>query len=397
MHVCTLNVQRSTDYCGKSTWSATLPGTASSMTQTYTIKASSKLAQATIALTGVLFGDVWFCAGQSNMDYTVGGAVNSSAEEADMLNYDSIRLFQEGHWNTTGTNGHPVQPHTPQAEMVYPSVTNPEAGVYANWSTPCPNITDAELARYYNVVPGPAEPWSDLGAGTSGTETAENQSGDTDGGGGGGGGGSSGTLTMQDCDYSSLTQQWTLSPGATFNNSAITSILNMGSGGSSSTIDTTTMHPDSCPKGAPLSVAGCKGPAVVAGPTYECKKLPTANCSAARKCDCNAAWEARADGTIVSVMDGGCLVTSPVPAPAPPGLQMTVAMGTCGNSNSKYTATPIPSSPNGSYFTVEQGGACLAWTQAGPNPPPSPPSPPPNPAAKYCRAKFSAACWFYGI
>ena len=39
----------------------------------------------------VLFGDVWICSGQSNMEMTVSDVFNATAEIADANNYPNIR------------------------------------------------------------------------------------------------------------------------------------------------------------------------------------------------------------------------------------------------------------------------------------------------------------------
>ena len=47
----------------------------------------------TIALHDVLFGDVWICSGQSNMQLTVNMIYNGSLEIANAGNYPKIRVF----------------------------------------------------------------------------------------------------------------------------------------------------------------------------------------------------------------------------------------------------------------------------------------------------------------
>ena len=47
----------------------------------------------TIALHDVLFGDVWICSGQSNMQFTVNMIFNASEEIANAGNYPKIRVF----------------------------------------------------------------------------------------------------------------------------------------------------------------------------------------------------------------------------------------------------------------------------------------------------------------
>lgn len=46
-----------------------------------------------IVLDDILMGDVWLCAGQSNMEWPVKNSLNGSAE-AEQANYNNIRLFQ---------------------------------------------------------------------------------------------------------------------------------------------------------------------------------------------------------------------------------------------------------------------------------------------------------------
>ena len=52
-------------YGGNHTWRATLPATPSSMTETYNISATSAKSSNVTTISGVLFGDVWVCSGQS--------------------------------------------------------------------------------------------------------------------------------------------------------------------------------------------------------------------------------------------------------------------------------------------------------------------------------------------
>ena len=47
----------------------------------------------TITLHDVLFGDVWICSGQSNMQMTVSLIFNGTEEIANAGNYPKIRLF----------------------------------------------------------------------------------------------------------------------------------------------------------------------------------------------------------------------------------------------------------------------------------------------------------------
>lgn len=46
-----------------------------------------------VRLSGVLFGDVWICSGQSNMEFTLDMALNATTELADAVHYQNIRVF----------------------------------------------------------------------------------------------------------------------------------------------------------------------------------------------------------------------------------------------------------------------------------------------------------------
>ena len=58
----------------------------------YTIQISGKR---TIELQDVLVGDVWICAGQSNMQFGLGQARNG-AEEVKNANYPQMRFYNVG-------------------------------------------------------------------------------------------------------------------------------------------------------------------------------------------------------------------------------------------------------------------------------------------------------------
>lgn len=58
------------DTSGKCKWRVTLPPTQGSTQESYTITANSQK-YGSIKISDVLFGDVWVCSGQSNMQFTV--------------------------------------------------------------------------------------------------------------------------------------------------------------------------------------------------------------------------------------------------------------------------------------------------------------------------------------
>jgi sialate O-acetylesterase len=84
-------------------WQIMLPPINASFTA-YTISATAKTNVTT--LTNVVFGEVWVCGGQSNMEYTVGGfaaspgsqdaVTNATAEIAAAANFPLIRVMTVG-------------------------------------------------------------------------------------------------------------------------------------------------------------------------------------------------------------------------------------------------------------------------------------------------------------
>ena len=68
-------------------WQVKLPAMAAGGPYTLRIKGSN-----TLELTNVLFGEVWVCSGQSNMQWTV-NISNNSEEEIAAAMYPKIRLF----------------------------------------------------------------------------------------------------------------------------------------------------------------------------------------------------------------------------------------------------------------------------------------------------------------
>ena len=44
-------------------------------------------------MSDVIYGDVWVCSGQSNMQWNIGGIFNASEEIAKMAEYQNIRMY----------------------------------------------------------------------------------------------------------------------------------------------------------------------------------------------------------------------------------------------------------------------------------------------------------------
>ena len=90
----TVSRAESANEIGESIWSVTLdPVTEEGP---FDIKVSQPLANGTlvtITIHDVLFGDVWICSGQSNMEMTVSLIFNATQEIANAANYPKIRVF----------------------------------------------------------------------------------------------------------------------------------------------------------------------------------------------------------------------------------------------------------------------------------------------------------------
>jgi len=56
-----------------------------------------------VHMKNILFGDVWICGGQSNMQFTTGLGFNATAEINDANNYPNIRVFTVGQSTTSAT------------------------------------------------------------------------------------------------------------------------------------------------------------------------------------------------------------------------------------------------------------------------------------------------------
>jgi len=79
---------------GESIWSVTLdPVSDEGPFDIHVTQPSANGTQVTITLHDVLFGDVWICSGQSNMQLTIGMVYNGSLEIAQASNYPKIRVF----------------------------------------------------------------------------------------------------------------------------------------------------------------------------------------------------------------------------------------------------------------------------------------------------------------
>jgi sialate O-acetylesterase len=87
----------------------------------------------TITLHDVLFGDVWVCSGQSNMEMAVIDIFNGTEEIANAGNYPKIRLFTVAR----------IPSAAPIEEL---------AGMFLNWSVASPLSVGGPSFRYMSAV-----------------------------------------------------------------------------------------------------------------------------------------------------------------------------------------------------------------------------------------------------
>ena len=86
--------ETSTNAQNESIWSVTLdPVSDEGPFDIHVTQPSSSNGNVTITLHDVLFGDVWLCSGQSNMQLTVNMIYNATEEIANAGNYPKIRVF----------------------------------------------------------------------------------------------------------------------------------------------------------------------------------------------------------------------------------------------------------------------------------------------------------------
>ncbi len=119
---------------GESIWSVTLDPVSDE--GPFDIHVSQPLSNGTlvtITLHDVLFGDVWICSGQSNMQLTVSLIYNGTEEIANAGNFPKIRIF------TTSQIPSP----TPVEELL---------GIALNWSVASPKSVGGPDWQYMSAV-----------------------------------------------------------------------------------------------------------------------------------------------------------------------------------------------------------------------------------------------------
>jgi sialate O-acetylesterase len=119
---------------GQSIWSVTLDPVSDE--GPFDIHVSQPLANGTlvtITIHDVLFGDVWICSGQSNMQFTVNMMFNATEEIANAGNFSKIRLFTAGL----------VESATPVEELL---------SIVLNWSLASPKTVGGPAWIYMSAV-----------------------------------------------------------------------------------------------------------------------------------------------------------------------------------------------------------------------------------------------------
>jgi sialate O-acetylesterase len=119
---------------GESIWSVTLDPVSDE--GPFDIHVSQPLANGTlvtITINDALFGDVWICSGQSNMEMTVSQIFNATEEIANASNYPKIRVFTAA-----------LVPSSLPVEELF--------GIVLNWSVASPQSIGGREWSYMSAV-----------------------------------------------------------------------------------------------------------------------------------------------------------------------------------------------------------------------------------------------------
>jgi sialate O-acetylesterase len=130
----TVSQSESANEQGESIWSVTLDPISDE--EPFDIHVSQPLANGTlvtITLHDVLFGDVWICSGQSNMQLTVSLIYNATEEIVNAGNFPKIRLFTAAHLRSA----------IPVEELL---------GIALNWSVASPHSVGGPDWSYMSAV-----------------------------------------------------------------------------------------------------------------------------------------------------------------------------------------------------------------------------------------------------
>jgi sialate O-acetylesterase len=130
----TISRPESANEKGESIWSVTLdPVTAEGPFDIHVSQALPNGTLVTITIHDILFGDVWLCSGQSNMQFTVNMMFNATEEIANAGNFPKIRLF------TTSL----IPSAIPIEELL---------GIALNWSVASPKTVGGPSWDYMSAV-----------------------------------------------------------------------------------------------------------------------------------------------------------------------------------------------------------------------------------------------------
>jgi sialate O-acetylesterase len=133
IYTTTSRAESANDF-GESIWSVTLDPVSDE--GPFDIHVSQPLTNGTlvtITLHDVLFGDVWICSGQSNMEMAVTNIFNGTLEIANAGNYPKIRLFTAAKFPSAA----------PLEEL---------SAMYLNWSVASPESVGGPSFTYMSAV-----------------------------------------------------------------------------------------------------------------------------------------------------------------------------------------------------------------------------------------------------
>jgi sialate O-acetylesterase len=130
----TVSSSESANELGETIWSLTLPPVEEE--GPFDIQVVQPLTNGTlvtITIQDILFGDVWLCSGQSNMQMAVRDIFNGTEEINNAGNYPKIRVFTASRMESA----------TPLEELL---------GMYLNWSVASPQSIGGPSFTYMSAV-----------------------------------------------------------------------------------------------------------------------------------------------------------------------------------------------------------------------------------------------------
>jgi hypothetical protein len=138
---------RSACCVAQGTWRQLLPAMPASKTAYDLSFASNSPLQETAEVTDVLFGDVFLCGGQSNMEFSMAAVANRSLERQAANDFPTIRFFSVGHRTASPTPlrnlqtvWEPWQVGTPCDSMIHSIATPTALSIIRDSQSPPPPL-----------------------------------------------------------------------------------------------------------------------------------------------------------------------------------------------------------------------------------------------------------------